>query len=436
MNIYALIDDINYDIGESILTNDFNLFTIGINKYFENNLHDHLNNNLHDKISKYNLLIRIINDLKCTNIKEIFYNQCPMLLYVIDNYRLFNIYINDILYDLKYVLISLFKNYNSKYDNNIIEIIKILINNGLNINDDIILFLNEYVKDNEDKYKNIINLIIALLNRYDSLQKILNNYYNTTIWKTICIIYTSEVTNIVHVKKSNDDYILKMNVDLKYFNNEVNILKKINLYNYSNNNTYFPKIYDSFIKYKGYILMKKINNSINIFDLNNESYELNNKLITIFKNFITAIKALHDINIVHLDLHNYNYLINKDTLDVSIIDFEFSIDLDNFKDSEYFHYDDDIYNKIFPISVNFPIKYKLNNYYKNFDMSRIYDNLICYMYKYKMSKNDHDYIMNSIDPNNIIKRELFFLYVKKYKKSSWLNNSSDKHYIFYNNIEI
>jgi len=130
----------------------------------------------------------------------------------------------------------------------------------------------------------------------------------------------------------------KIYTDVKLFDNEASIYKHIHHHNPKDSPLHVPLIYGSFIEpsyvyinkqsriQRYYIIMEYIDGKT--LDNNIGS---DDQVLSVFTRIYQATNILYEMNICHLDFHQYNAIVTKDCEIVYLIDFEKSIMLDENK---------------------------------------------------------------------------------------------------------
>jgi len=248
-----------------------------------------------------------------------------------------------------------------------------------------------------DKYSEIYNS--SNFHKYisNSIISYVFNYYNEiTVDNYGNNIKFLNVSNDGIVLDTNDGKILKITSVLDVHENETNILTSIN------HLTFVPKIYESYIDNDiGFIIMEKIKKPSKI--------DEKNKFIELFNN----VKELHKNNVIHTDLHNNNIIGSN------IIDFadSWKYDTDEFPSFNCLPYDNE--SGLSQIE-----------YFKIFDLSRIYFNFIKYCNDNKISKDDFNEINNKMNIDNFT--QMFML--EYFNKNRTLWNLNDDNIDSYKNL--
>ena len=148
-------------------------------------------------------------------------------------------------------------------------------------------------------------------------------------------ISSNKRSTIALVEFENKYYVCKIFKDMKMYQNEYIFYEKIK-------NT----------KISNYVSFEKATPNFIFFEYNEDIVDLyefliknNNVLNVIIKNLLKLIQKLHKLNIVHRDIKPENFIINKKTLQIFLIDFEFAVDK-FFKELDYsgtVYYCDPIY---------------------------------------------------------------------------------------------
>ena len=241
-------------------------------------------------------------------------------------------------------------------------------------------------------------------------------------WKKISDIKTHDEKKMFIIGINNVEYILKI-YNQKYesqYENEKKILEKIN------DKIYSPKlIYDFLIDIGGHkkycLILEKINGiQLNDFPFisvlatetalvnslidKSDKIFLESDFINIFSNIIQQYHKLHELNIVHLDIHEKNILVCQDNK-ICLLDFEVSFEFD----AETHYSINQLENEPFQKSYTYD-NYNNNSiqeYFINLEYGKILHCMIELCSKYNISKYQFDIIVDNCKINNFSNEILF-----------------------------
>jgi len=164
-------------------------------------------------------------------------------------------------------------------------------------------------KDSDKKSKNDdISIIYLKPGFYLSKPESINSY------NILSVLGKGDWGQVFLATKDNQQFAIKAIKNIKNYENELNVYKAIS--EYSEENIYFPKYYDSFrIDQYGYIVLEYIQGNTLFFYGEQSKYIFNdimsNKLVL---QCIKALKYLYQVGYVHNDLRSDNVILTDDKI--------------------------------------------------------------------------------------------------------------------------